>query len=150
MEINSIWWIWIIIGVIFLFIELFTNTFFGLWMAIAALLPAAISLIKPEISVEIQIISWIIAMIVCGVLWVKFSKPDAPLQAMDDQLVGQIGVLAKSCDTENSGTVLLQKPVGGATQWQCIANQPIAADTRVVIKEQINATLVRVDYEKKS
>lgn len=150
MEINSIWWIWIIIGVIFLFIELFTCTFFGLWMSIAALLPAAISFFNPETPIEIQIVSWIIAMLVCSVLWVKLSKPDTPLQATDDQLVGQIGLLAKSCDTENIGTILLQKPVKGATQWKCIANQQIAADTRVIIKEQINKTLVRVDFEKNS
>lgn len=149
MEINSIWWIWIIIGVIFLFIELFTNSFFGLWMAIAALLPAILSFIKPDLSIEIQIVCWIIAMLICSVLWVKFSKRDNPLQEIDDQLIGQVGILAKGCDTENIGIILLQKPVDGATQWKCISNHIIIAETRVIIKEKINSELVRVDYEKK-
>ena len=148
MDLTNIWWVWIIIGVIFLFIELFTTTFFGLWMAIAALLPALLGLISQNISTEIQVIAWIIAMIVCALLWYKYSKPDAPLRELEDALVGQIGILAKSCDTQNTGIILLQKPVAGATQWPCIANQCIPSDTRVIVIEQINDKLLRVNFEK--
>lgn len=148
MDLTNIWWIWIIIGVIFLFIELFTTTFFGLWMAIAALLPAVLGLINPNLSIEIQIVAWIIAMIICGVLWYKYSKPDMPLKELEDSLVGQIGILAKSCDPKNTGIILLQKPVAGATQWPCIADQAIASDTRVIVIEQVSDKLLRVNFEK--
>lgn len=148
MDLGNIWWIWIIIGVIFLFIELLTTTFFGLWMAIAALFPAMLGFIKPDISTETQVIAWIIAMIVCAWLWYKYSKPDAPLKELEDALIGQIGVLAKGCDTKNTGIILLQKPVAGSTQWQCIANQGIPSDTRVIVIEQINDKLLRVNFEK--
>lgn len=148
MDLTSIWWLWIIIGVIFLFIELFTTTFFGLWMAIAAICPAILGLIQPTLSIEIQIIAWIIAMIICGGLWYKYSKPDAPLRELEDALVGQIGILAKSCDTQTTGIILLQKPVAGATQWPCIADQHIPSDTRVIVIEQLNDKLLRVNFEK--
>lgn len=87
-------------------------------------------------------------MIICAWLWMRLSKRDTPPMELDNQLIGQIGILAKSCGEQDIGILLLQKPVAGNTQWQCIANQTIPADTRVIIKEKINSTLVRVDFEK--
>lgn len=148
MDLHSIWLIWIIIGAVLLLVELFTATFFALWMAVAAIIPAVLVLAYPNISLELQIIIWIIAMFFCAFLWMKFSKRDAPLRMIDTDLIGQIGILAKRCDAENKGVLLLQKPIDGSSQWECISYEPIVAETRVVVIERINTTLLRVNFEK--
>lgn len=147
-DLHTMWLMWIIIGAAFLLVELFTTTFFALWMAVAAIVPAVLVLIYPNISVEFQIIIWIIAMFCCACLWMKYSKQDAPLQAIDTDLIGQVGILAKRCDAESKGILLLQKPIDGLSQWECISYEPIAAETRVVVTERINKTLLRVNFEK--
>lgn len=45
-------WFWVGLGAICGLIELFTITFFGLWMALAAIIPAIVVLIAPEIAIE--------------------------------------------------------------------------------------------------
>ncbi|CAI3928747.1 Membrane protein implicated in regulation of membrane protease activity (YbbJ) (PDB:2EXD) [Commensalibacter communis] len=148
-DLHTLWLMWIIIGAILLLVELFTTTFFALWMAGAAIVPAILSFIYPNVSLEFQIIVWIIAMCICAFLWMRFSKRDTPLENIDKELIGQIGILAKKCDAENKGILLLQKPVDGLSQWECVANYPIPMETRVVVIKRIDQRLLQVDFEKK-
>lgn len=148
-DLHTMWLMWIIVGAVLLLVELFTTTFFALWMAVAAIVPAILVFVYPDIRLEFQIIVWIIAMFCCAFLWMKFSKRDAPLRMIDTDLIGQIGILAKRCDAENKGVLLLQKPIDGSSQWECISHEPIVAETRVVVTERVNVTLLRVDFEKK-
>ncbi|MDI2112225.1 NfeD family protein [Commensalibacter nepenthis] len=148
-DLHTLWLMWIIIGVILLLVELFTTTFFALWMAGAAIVPAILSFFSPNMSLEFQIIVWIIAMCICAFLWMRFSKRDIPLENIDKELIGQIGILAKKCDAQNKGILLLQKPVDGLSQWECIANNPIPVETRVIVVQRVGERLLQVDFEKK-
>lgn len=145
MEDNIVWWAWIIVGAIFLLVELMTTTFFGLWMAIAALVPAVVSLIWPSAGLEWQLTLWIVAMLLCGWLWARYSRRGRDSTLLDDPLAGQVGVLARACDHEITGLLLLQKPVAGASEWRCLSEHPLPAETRVVVIEQIDKHLVRVE-----
>lgn len=148
-DLQTIWLMWIVIGGMLLLIELFTTTFFALWMAVATLIPAAISFFDPNFSLEFQIIIWILAMFLCAFLWMRVSKRDTPLENIDKELIGQIGILSKKCDGQNKGVLLLQKPIDGLSQWECLSDEPIAAETRVIVTQRIGQRLLRVDYEKK-
>lgn len=145
MEENVVWWVWIIVGALFLLVELMTTTFFGLWMAIAALVPAVVSLLWPTLGLEWQLTLWIVAMLLCGFLWTRYNRKHNTPEALEDALVGQIGVLARGCDAAKQGMLLLQKPVLGASEWRCVSDQPLPADIRVVVAEQIEKHLVRVE-----
>ncbi|MDI2090481.1 NfeD family protein [Commensalibacter oyaizuii] len=149
MNIESLWWIWVVIGVAFLLIELCTTTFFASWMALAAIVPTILSFVYPNLSIELQILFWVVAVIICSGLWVWFSKRDTPHHSFDNEIVGQIGILATACDDQQNGVILLQKPIQGMSQWSCISNSYIPADTRVIVTEKINPTLLRVDFQKK-
>ncbi|OON39575.1 hypothetical protein BTJ39_13040 [Izhakiella australiensis] len=144
MDISIIWWAWIIVSGLFLLVELMTTTFFGLWMAIAALVPALVALIWPELSIEWQLGLWIIAMLLCGWLWSRYNRKYNSPEALEDSLSGQIGVLARGCSSTQQGLLLLQKPVMGASEWRCVSDEPLPADTRVVVTEQLEKYLVRV------
>ena len=71
MDIHVTWWMWILVSAIFLFVELMTVTFFGLWMAIAAIVPAATVFLFPDITIAGQLTLWIVSMLVCAYCWVK-------------------------------------------------------------------------------
>lgn len=142
------WWGWIIVGAVFLLIELMTTTFFGLWMAIAALVPAAISFIKPELPLGWQISVWIVSMLACAFIWVRVSKRTTPNTPVEGSIIGQIGVLSRGCSPDVPGALLLQKPVEGLTEWTCFSDEMILPNSRVVVSEKISRGTVRVAISK--
>lgn len=150
MDGNVVWWSWIIVGAVFLLIELFTSTFFGLWMAIAAVFPAVVSFLIPDMYLGWQIGIWIISMLVCAYLWVHISKRDNPNKSIEDTIIGQIGILSRGCDSEKQGLLILQKPVEGRTEWKCISDDEIAPDSRVSVTEKVNHDVLRVVISKSS
>ncbi|EIZ1086084.1 NfeD family protein [Klebsiella oxytoca] len=150
MEGNVVWWGWVIVGAVFLLIELFTSTFFGLWMAIAAVFPAVLSFMIPDMHLGWQIGIWIISMLVCAYLWVRISKRDNPNKSIQDTVIGQIGILSRGSASEKQGLLILQKPVEGRTEWKCVSDDEIAPDSRVVVTEKVNHDVLRVVISKSS
>ncbi len=144
MELNVVWWTWIIVGCLFLLVELMTTTFFCLWMSIAALAPALIALIWPEITLMWQLIIWVISMLLCSWLWMRFNHKLHASKVLEDTILGQIGVLARPCSDTAQGLLLLQKPVQGASEWRCISDEPLSTETRVIVTAQPERHLVLV------
>lgn len=125
-------WIWIGIGAVCGLIELFTVTFFGLWMAIAALIPAAAVLMVPELSFTAQIGIWCLSTLCCALAWVKWSRLK-PEQYVEEPLVGQVGILASAIQAGGRSVILLTKPVQGNQQWPCQSEVALPKETRVYI-----------------
>ncbi|ELY4881577.1 NfeD family protein (plasmid) [Providencia huaxiensis] len=143
-------WGWAIVCAVFILVELFTSTFFGLWMAIAAIVPAFIAFFLPDVSLVWQIGIWIVSMIVCSFVWVKVSKKTYPDQTIEDSIVGQIGILSRGCSRETCGVLILQKPVEGLTEWKCFSDEELKTSTRVVVSQKVNPGVVHVTPSKTS
>ena len=150
MDTHYVVWGWAIVCAVFLLVELFTSTFFGLWMAIAALVPAAVSFFLPDVSLEWQIGIWIVSMIVCSYLWMKISKKTNPDQTIADTITGQVGILSRGSSAETSGVLILQKPVEGLTEWKCFSDEEIQPNTRVVVSKKVSPGVVHVTPSKTS
>jgi|GEM_PF-3599852 len=150
MDIHIVWWAWIIVSAIFLFVELMTVTFFGLWMAIAAIVPAVISFLFPDVSLSWQITAWIISMLICAYGWIKIHKRMNPPQTEEDSVIGQIGILSRDSSATSAGNLILQKPVEGRTEWKCFSAENIPVHTRVIVTDRIEKGLVRVKIHKQS
>lgn len=100
MDALMVWWIWVIVSAIFLLIELFTLTFFGLWMAIAAFVPAVLALIIQDIPAAWQIFIWIVSMIICAFIWVHIGKRNPPDQSIKEGIRNANALLADSMSGE--------------------------------------------------
>lgn len=144
MDFNIAWWIWLVVAAAFLLVEMLTTTFFGLWMAIAAAVPAFLSLALPELSVDWQIVAWIIAIVLCAFLWVKISRKRTPSGGIGESLIGEVGLLSRASSTNLFGVIVLQKPIEGRVEWKCVSDEDIPASTRVIILEKIGDDLLRV------
>ncbi|MFP4910596.1 NfeD family protein [Providencia hangzhouensis] len=125
-------WIWVGLGALFGIIELFTSTFFGLWMAIAAIIPAAIVLVAPGIDLLWQIGIWCIATVCCAILWVKYSR-NKPTRYVEEPLIGEVGHLAFALPEGGESVILLSKPGQGNQQWPCKSQEVLPRDARVKI-----------------
>lgn len=144
MEISAVFWFWVAIAAIFALAELFTVTFFGLWMAIAAIVPAVTVLIVPGLPVISQLLIWIIASLLCAWIWVRWirSKPE---QYPQDLIIGQQGILASALSPGQTGILLLSKPVQGRQDWPCICDHELPRQTRVKVIALAGEDLVKVD-----
>lgn len=140
----AVYWLWLGIAAIFAIIEFCTITFFGLWMAIAALVPAVISYFSPELSIVTQLFIWAVASLVCAFIWVKWirSKPEPYLESL---LPGQEGLLAESLMPGQTGILLLTKPIQGKQEWPCLSRIALSRQTRVRVVSLTSDGLVEIE-----
>jgi len=137
------YWIWLGVAAIFAIIEFCTVTFFGLWMAIAALVPAIVSYFYPHLSVVMQLLIWALSSLVCAFIWVKWIR-SKPTVHIESKLVGSEGVLAEALQPGQLGTLLLSRPIQGKQEWICCSEYPLARQTRVTAIAIIEDDIVKV------
>lgn len=144
MEITAVFWLWIAVAAVFALIELFTVTFFGLWMALAALIPALAVLLHPGLAAMVQIILWLVASLLCAWIWVRWVR-SPPEPFLSEPLIGQQGLLASALEPGGSAILLLMKPVQGRQEWPCTSDQSLARQTRVKVVAMAGKAQVKVE-----
>jgi len=137
------YWIWLGVAAIFAIIEFCTVTFFGLWMAIAALVPAVIAYLFPHISVVLQLLAWAVSSLLCAFIWVKWIR-SKPAEYVDSPLIGAEGVLADALPSGHTGILLLSRPIQGKQEWPCVSDQPLDRQSRVTVIEVMDHGKVKV------
>jgi membrane protein implicated in regulation of membrane protease activity len=113
-------------------------SFFIIWFAIGALLVGVALLVFPNLSFTAQVLLWTVASIVMTVLWFRFFRhANKTRSGQADEALGEIGVLVSAIEPVGSssgrGEVRFQKPIMGAERWACLADESIAAGTRVKV-----------------
>lgn len=118
--------------------ELALFSFFIIWFAVGALLVGLALLLLSNLSFTAQILLWTVASIVMTVLWFKFFHlANKTRSGQSDEAIGEIGVLVNAIEpvgaASGRGEVRFQKPIMGAERWACLADESIAAGTRVKV-----------------
>lgn len=147
MHIVSVFWLWITIAILFAIIEFFTVTFFGLWMAIAALVPALLVLLSPEMTMLNQLLIWALASVICCLVWIQWIR-SKPVHYPEPPLAGQEGILSSTLEKGKTALVLLSKPIQGRQEWPCYSRETLPRQSRVRIK--LLNELGQVEVEKLS
>lgn len=129
---------WLIAAIILLIVEVFTATFFILWIAIAAFVAGIFAFFAPAWLV------WLIFVLASVVLlWV--SRPLArrlherlPVRTNVDALVGERAIVIETIDpVANTGRVRV-----GSDEWRARAEQVIEVGSQVRVRGVSGATLV--------
>lgn len=125
------WWHWIAIGLLLVVAEMLMPAFYLIWFGLGALVLGVVLLVVP-LSMTMQLLAWTILSTAFVLLWFRYLKPRTRTQAgQAAAIVGEIGLLTRAVAPFERGEVRFQKPVAGAEAWPCIADQPIAAGSRV-------------------
>jgi len=126
------WQIWIALGVALAVLELFTATFFILWFAVGAVLIGVVALVVPAVTLGTQIVSWVLLSSLIALVWLKFFRKRRPETRWSvDEVLGEVGLLTVAVAPFQKGRVRFQKPILGAEEWACVADEAISAGTRV-------------------
>ena len=97
------WFIWLIISIIFVIIEMATVGFFLMWFAVAAAITALLSLIFPTAYVA-QIIIWAILSVVLVAFTKKFTDKIKPATTPTNvySIIGKRALVTVAINNENA------------------------------------------------
>ena len=134
MDMDIVWWHWIVLGLGLAMAELALPTFFIIWFGLAALLMGVLVFLVPTLAVAAQILLWTLISIAMTVLWFKVFRRDSTIRTgQANAALGEIGVLARAVEAMERGEVRFQKPIMDSDVWPCIADEAIAAGERVKV-----------------
>ena len=128
-----VWWHWVVIGLILVGAEMLVPAFYLIWFGLGALLLGLILAVVP-MPMTAQLLVWTVLSSGLVLLWFRFLKPRTMTQAgQADAILGEVGLLTRAVAPYERGEVRFQKPIAGAESWPCIADEAIAAGSRVKV-----------------
>ncbi len=128
------WWHWIVAGIGLVLLELAIPSFYVIWFGFAAILLGLLLLVLPGLSLTVQLLLWAAASVVMVLLWFRVFKPSRHktlVGTADGEVIGEIGLLVSAVEPFARGRVRFQRPLLGAEEWVCMADEAIAAGERV-------------------
>ena len=130
------WWHWIVLGILFIILEMATGTFIVLGFGIAAVLAGLLDFIL-NMNFLTQIGVWIFLSILIITISFKYFKAQPTVSNTGQSNFGfdTPGTVTKAIAPHSRGTVQFDTPVLGNTSWSATADQKLEVGTRVTIKE---------------
>jgi hypothetical protein len=131
-----LWHHWAILGVLLIVTELVIPTLVLVWFGLGALIVALLMAAIPSLEFVPQLLVWGFVSVAFVGLWFKVFKPyrhKTLIGRSSAAEVGEVGLLVDDVDNFKKSKVRFQKPVLGSDVWECIADKPITAGSRVKI-----------------
>ena len=138
------WWHWIVLGILFIILEMATGTFITLGFGIAAVVVGLLDL-AIDMNILAQLILWILfSVAVITVLFKYFkSQPTVSNTGQSDNGFDTKGTVTKTIEAHSRGKVKFDSPVLGNSVWHASADEMLNVGDRVTIKE-VNGQLIKV------
>ncbi len=140
------WHHWAILGVVLVVSELAVPAFVLVWFGLGALLVALALAVFPHLGLIPELLIWTVASCGLVLLWFKVFKPHQHkilVGRASAQAIGEVGLLVNDVDTFQKGQVRFQTPLIGADVWECVADEPIKAGSRVKVTS-VEGSLLRI------
>jgi len=138
------WWHWIVLGILFIILEMATGTFIVLGFGIAAVLVGLLELVI-GMNFLVQITLWILFSIMIISFSFKYFKdqPTVSSTGQSDHGFDTKGTVTETIEAHSRGKVKFDAPVLGNTSWHASADQTLHIGDRVTI-EEVNGQLIKV------
>lgn len=141
MVIDAIW-LWAILGIILLAIEVGTGTFDILWFGIAAIVMAFLLHFFPSLSSETapQLIIYSILSLTSLAVWRYYYKKNETHSRVGQSQgleIGRVGKMLSDCGPNKRGKIGFTQGLMGAKEWTAVADNDITkgSDAEVVAVE---------------
>lgn len=128
------WWYWAVGGLLLIMLELVIPSFFVIWFGLGALLVSGVLLVAGELSLTVQLLIWALASLAMVVVWFRVFRPSRHrtlIGTAAGEVIGEVGLLVGQVEPFQRGKVRFQRPILGAEEWACVADQTISAGERV-------------------
>jgi inner membrane protein len=122
-------WIWGILGLLLLGVEMATGTFYILWFGIAGLLVALLVWMMPEVSLAMQIFAYGVLSLGSLFIWKKYykqtDKDDLRVGQSQGDEIGKVGKIIEAVSSGQAGRIQFAQGVMGSREWVVVADEPI-------------------------
>ncbi|GGA31066.1 NfeD family protein [Paenibacillus physcomitrellae] len=136
------WTIWLIAAGVLLVLEMFTLTFYLLWICLGAVAALLISLVLPD-AILLQVLAGCIVALVLTVFTKPLSRRIRTSRGFQDagtELIGRQGIVVEPIEPGHYGIV----KIGGDT-WSATASVSLGKDERVRVMKMSST---RIEVEK--
>ena len=140
---HLLWWHWIALGLLLLTMEMFTGTFMMLGLGVAAIIVGLVDIIYP-ISLEMELLLWMILSILSLAIWFKYMKDKSiETSGQSNDSLDTLGVVEEKIIINGRGTVRFDSPVLGNSVWIATAKENLDTNSRIKIIE-VKGQLIEV------
>lgn len=133
---------WLILGAILLIVEVASFTLLFFWLAIAAVIMAAISYLVPSLSLTAQLLIFAIIAVLSVIIWHRVFKKtqdsmgDAKMNNRASRYVGQTATLVEPI-TNGLGKIQIEDSF-----WRVSCTTDLPAGSQVKIVDSQDVTLI--------
>ena len=140
-------WLWGILGLVLLAIEMFLGTFYLLWFGVSAFCMSVALLISPALSLAMQLFLYSALSLGSLTLWKMYDQKTSQDfrvgQSQSDE-IGRVGTITEVVSPKQNGRIRFAQGVMGSKEWEAIANENIEIGVDAIItKIEGNALWVR-------
>ncbi|WP_334108905.1 NfeD family protein [Methylobacillus sp.] len=129
-------WIWGILGLALIALEMLTGTLYILWFGIAALCLALLTYLLPALGTAWQLLLFAVLSLGSLAVWKQFyrrEKDDSSIGQSRGEEIGRIGIITESVSPRHNGRIEFVQGVLGSRQWIAIANEEIEAGVDAIV-----------------
>ncbi len=129
-------WIWGILGLVLLAIEMATGTFYILWFGVAALIIALMMAVFPATPVALQFFLFAVISIVSLIVWklnYKKTSTDSRVGQSQGDEIGRVGTITKKVSARHAGQIEFAQGVMGSRTWPVISDEEIEPGAEAMI-----------------
>lgn len=138
MDIETVYWHWLVLGIILIIAEIFIPSFTILWFGLGAVLVGTV-MVLVDLDFSMQILLWTIASVAFTVLWFWLLKPRAEdrnnTELARQASVGEAGKVIKLPTETTNGKLRFSTPVLDQDEWEFICEDQVQLGDRLHIKE---------------
>ena len=140
-------WMWGVLGLVLLAIEMGTGTIYILWFGIAALCLAIATWVFTTIPVAIQFAIFAALSIGSLAIWklnYKKNETHSRVGQAQGEEIGRVGTLIEACSPSQNGKIQFTQGLMGSREWPAISNETILNGTQArVVAVEGNALRVQ-------
>lgn len=129
-------WIWAILGLALIALEMLTGTLYILWFGIAALGLALLTSLAPSLAVAWQLLIFTVLSLGSLAIWKQFYRRehnDSNIGQSRGDEIGRIGIITVAVSPRQNGQIEFAQGVLGSRLWIAIANEEIEVGSEAVI-----------------
>ena len=147
MDIQLLYWHWLVLGMLLVVAEIFVPSFAILWFGLGALVVGFVEMFVP-MSMTVQILLWTVSSVLFAVGWFKAIKPKMAAANQNKQsqqsAIGESGLVIKLPTESTLGSMRFSTPVLDCDEWYFKCDTKVELGDRLHIQEISDQTLVVV------
>lgn len=145
MDMQLLYWHWLVLGLFLIIAEIFIPSFTIMWFGLGAIVVGLVSL-AIDISFNWQVLLWTVSSVAFTILWFMVIKPkiaDRNFEGLArESAIGESGKVIKLPTETSNGRMRFTTAVLGCDEWAFSCDVEVSLGDRLHIKEIAEDVLI--------